>query len=115
MNAPAQALPPLELQRRRAVQRFLDEGFEPAKAVRLAALYLASLRADDARRAKAQQQQAVTQEQLAASPIWTPPSGLPPHERLAARIAEFGRMGSEKAHQMAAETARRVDRQRGEG
>lgn len=111
----ATASPPLELQRRRAVQRFLDEGFPPAKAVRLAAMYLAGLRADDARRAKTQQQQAVTQEQLAASPLWTPPSGLPPHERLAARIAEFGRMGSEKAHQMAAETARKVDRERGEG
>lgn len=105
----------LALQRRRAVQRFLDMGFDAAKATRLAAVYLASLRADDARRAKAQQQQAVSQEQLASSPIWTPPSGLPPHERLAARIAEFGRMGSEKAHQLAAETARKVDRKRSEG
>lgn len=105
----------LALQRRRAVQRFLDMGFDAAKATRLAAVYLASLRADDARRAKAQQQQAVTQEQLASSPIWTPPSGLPAHERLAARIAEFGRMGSEKAHQLAAETARKVDRKRSEG
>lgn len=109
------AAPTIAVQQRRAVQRFLDMGFDAQKATRLAAVYLASLRADDARRAKAQQQQAVTQEQLAASPIWTPPSGLPPHERLAARIAEFGRMGSEKAHQLAAETARKVDRQRGEG
>lgn len=106
---------PLGLQRKRAVERFLDEGFPPSQAVRLAAIYLAGLRADDARRAREQQQQAVTQEQLAASPIWTPPSGLPAHERLAARIAEFGRMGSEKAHQMAAETARKVDHERGEG
>ncbi|MFZ9959217.1 MAG: hypothetical protein ACO3GP_02400 [Candidatus Limnocylindrus sp.] len=111
----ATAPSPLELRRRRAVQRFLDEGFPPAKAVRLAAMYLASLRAEDARRAQAQQQQAVTQEQLASSPIWTPPSGLPPHERLAARIAEFGRMTSEQAFQLAAKTARKVDRQRGEG
>ena len=111
----AAAPAPLVLQQRRAVQRFLDRGFEPQKATRLAAVYLASLRADDARRARAERQQAVSQEQLAASPIWTPPSGLPPHERLAARIAEFGRMGSEKAHQLAAETARKVDRQRGEG
>ena len=111
----AAAPAPLVLQQRRAVQRFLDMGFEPQKATRLAAVYLASLRADDARRAKAERQQAVSQEQLAASPIWTPPSGLAPHERLAARIAEFGRMGSEKAHQLAAETARKVDRQRGEG
>lgn len=105
---------PIALQRKRAVQRFLDAGFEPVQAVRLAGLYLASLRADDARRAKAQQQQAVTQEQLAASPIWTPPSGLPAHERLAARIAEFGRMSSQKAHQLAADTARKVDRKRSE-
>lgn len=110
----ATAPSPLELQRRRAVQRFLDEGFPPEKAVRLAAVYLASLRRQDARDQRAGVQRAASQEQVAASPIWTPPSGLPPHERLAARIAEFGRMSSEQAHRLAASTARKVDRERGE-
>jgi hypothetical protein len=106
---------PLELQRRRVVQRFLDEGFPPERAVRLAAVYLASLRRQDARDQAAGKQKAATAEQVATSPIWTPPSGLPPHERLAARIAEFGRMSSEQAFQLAAKTARKVDRERGEG
>lgn len=108
------ALPPLELQRRRAVQRFLDEGFSPEKAVRLAAVYLASLRRKDARDAAAGNQRAASAEQVATSPIWTPPKGMAPHDRLAARLAEFGRMSSEQAARIAADTARKVDRQRGD-
>lgn len=115
MTTATAALSPLEVRRRRAVQRFLDEGFPPAKAVRLAAVYLASLRQQDARDARAGVQKAATAEQVAASPIWTPPAGMAPHDRLAARIVEFGRMSSEQAHRIAAETARKVDRQRGEG
>lgn len=93
--------------RKSAVELFLRQGFPPERAVRLAAMYLAALKRQDA--TTAAKKQAANATDTALSPIWTPPKGLAPHERLAARIAEFGRMSSEKAFQLAAKTARAAD------
>lgn len=100
--------------RQRAVQRFLDEGFPPREAVKLAAMYLATLRKmDDAKKkaAPVPEGQTASATDVALSPIWTPPRGLAPHERVAARLCAWARMSSEKAHQKAAAIARAADAQ----
>lgn len=99
---------------RSIVEKFLSMGFSPEKAVRCAAQYMAALRFEDAqdqrrREAAGMAPAAATQEQVASSPLWTPPKGLAAHERLAARIAQFARVSSEQAHRQAARIARQSD------
>lgn len=100
----------LEARRRRSiVAKFLEQGLSPKAATRAAAMYLATLRYEDRVRAKRDAARAVSAEQVATSPIWQPPRGLDPHERLAARIAAFCRVSSETAHRKAAQIARESD------
>ena len=98
----------------RAVDYFVQAGFALPKAIELAAMYSASV-AYGQKHGRRTTQQVVEQQAATSgnapleSPIWTSPKGCLPHERVAARLAHFARISSEKAHQVAAHTARQSD------
>lgn len=100
--------PVMAQRRQRAVEMFLAEGFSASKAVRLAAMYIAVLKKMANAKAK-EKAEADSKIALPSTPLWVPNRTLKPHERLAQRIKEFGRMSSEQAHQKAAALARAAD------